>query len=207
FSEERTERFERFAVASLVTQGIARLDKELLVDECKPTRAPHQVVVAAWTEIAQHGRAAWQTRIRQRAIVARLEEGKRQHAVSRQHAPQRTHQFNHLLLIDVRKNRKCKNEVELDAAIRNRLMTNAVRVVLRAVAIEVDEMRARISRPALFDHRGIDVDAPVILLVHASAGALQKRADVAAEIEYGAPLPLRTIEQPVEVTKLGDARR
>ena len=82
-----------------------------------------------------------------------------------------------------------------------------MRVVLRAVAIEVDEMRARVREPPMLDHGAIDVDAPVIFMVHLIARTLEKRADVPAEVENLPALPFQMAEHLVEVWKLRQACR
>ena len=78
---------------------------------------------------------------------------------------------------------------------------------MRAVAIEMHEVRARIRQAPLFHDRRIDVDAPVIFMVHVIARAGEKRADIAAEVEDLAAFPDRMTEQFVEVGKLRQPRR
>ena len=96
--------------------------------------------------------------------------------------------------------RKRENEIKLHpTAIGNREIANAVRVVLRAVAIEVNEMRARVRQPSLLDHRAIDVDAPVIFLVHLVARTREERADIPAEVENFPAFPFRMAKHLVEV--------
>src|SRR6476659_300271 len=109
--------------------------------------------------------------------------------------------------IDVRENRERENDVKLHTAIRYREVANPVRVVLRAVAIEVHEIRARIRETSLLDHGAVDVDAPVVFMVHVVAGAREKSADIPAKIEDLASFPHRVTEQFVEVRKLRQARR
>jgi hypothetical protein len=81
-----------------------------------------------------------------------------------------------------------------------------MRVVLRAVAIEVDEMRARIRETSLLDYGAVDVHAPVVFVVHVVAGAGEKSADIPAKIENFAAFPGWVTEQFVEVRKLRQAR-
>ena len=73
-------------------------------------------------------------------------------------------------MFHVRKDRKRENKIKLDAAVRHRQMANPVRVVLRAVTIEMHEVSARIRAASLFHDRRIDVDA--------DAGAMTIHADL-----------------------------
>src|SRR6185369_6553262 len=109
--------------------------------------------------------------------------------------------------IDMRENRKRENDVKLHAAIRYREVANSVRVVLRAVAIEVHEMRARISESSLLDDGAINVDAPVVLMVHVVTGAREESANIPAKIENFASFPKRMVQHFVEVRKLRQSRR
>src|SRR5215510_14419188 len=68
-------------------------------------------------------------------------------------------------------------------------------------------MRARIRETPLLDNRAIDVDAPVIFVVYFVAGAREKSADVAAEVENPATFPVRMPEQFIEIWELRQARR
>ena len=205
--KERTERLERPAGARLMTQRVPGFDKELIVDDYKPTRASHDLIIAACAEVPDHRRTARQRRIRQRTIVSRFEERKRQHSVRRQHPSQRRNKLNHFFLVHVREDGESKNKIKLHATVRNGLVTNPVRVVLRAVTIEVNKMSAWISRASLRDHRRVEIDAPVVFMVHVVAGAFQKGADVATEVENLFSLPHRTAKQFVEVRKLRAPRR
>ena len=112
------------------------------------------------------------------------------------------------MCIDVRKNRERENDVKLHAAaIGYREVANSVWVVLRAVAIEVHEMRAWIRHASLLNDGAIDVDAPVAFVLYFVAGAREKSADVAAEIENPATFPIRVSKQFVKIWKLRQARR
>src|SRR6478736_6573397 len=90
---------------------------------------------------------------------------------------------------------ECDDDVELHAAIWNRQMACAIWIELRAISIIVNEMSPRVSLAAAFDHLSVEVDAPVIVMVHAVACADEKRADVPAEIEHLAALPRQPAQQ------------
>ena len=110
--------------------------------------------------------------------------------------------------IDVRENRERENDVKLHAAaVRYREVANPVRVVLRAVTIEVNEVRARVREATLLDHRAIDVDAPVVFMVHLVARAREKSPDIPAEIKDLAPFPNRMTEHFIEIGELSQTRR
>src|SRR5688500_5813002 len=84
----------------------------------------------------------------------------------------------------------------------NGLMPSASGAVSSAVAIAVHEMRARITQAPLHDPSRMQVDAPVICVVHVLAGAFQKGAHVATEVEHLPALPHWPAEQFVEISKL-----
>src|SRR5688500_6743561 len=86
--EERTVRFERLAGAGLMTQRIARLNVELVVNQHKPPRAFDDFIITPRSKIPEHVGATRQRRIRQRTIETRLKKRKREHAIRRQHSPQ-----------------------------------------------------------------------------------------------------------------------
>jgi hypothetical protein len=95
---------------------------------------------------------------------------------------------------------------ELQAAIWNGQMACAMRIILRAISIIVNEMSPRVSLAAAFDDLPVQVDAPVIVMVHAVACADEKVANVPAEIEHLAALPRRPAQQLIEISELSDAR-
>src|SRR6185369_9565153 len=124
--EERAIRLQRLTQTRLMAQRVSRFYVQSIVDHNKPTRPPDQIILSAWPKISHHRRSSRQRRVRQRSIKPRVEKRKRQHAVRREHPPQRAHRLDHLPQIDVSKNRKREDDVELHAAIRNRQIANAV---------------------------------------------------------------------------------
>src|SRR5215207_6355425 len=156
--KKRCVRLERLALPRLMTHKTSWLNIQTIVNDHEPARALHQLTPPAWSKTAQHRRSTRLRGRRQRAIVMWIEERKREHTITRELLPQCANRFDHLMHIDVRKNRKRENEIKLNTAIRNREIANAVRVVLRAVAIEMNKMRARVRVSSLLHHRTIDVD-------------------------------------------------
>jgi len=115
-------------------------------------------------------------------------------------------QFEHLALVRMGEDGESDDDVEFQAAVRDRQMACALRIVLGAISIIVNEMSPRVSLAAAFDHLSVQVDAPVIVMVHAVACADEKRANVPAEIEHLAALPRRPAQQLIEISELSDAR-
>src|SRR5690242_16196133 len=175
-----------------MTHEVLRLNIQTIIDHVEPALDTGHLDPPTWTKIAQNRLPRWLRRRRQRSIILRIEKRERQHTITRQHPSQCTNRLHHLVHINMREHRERDDEIKLHAtAIRDREIANAMRVVLRAVAIEVDEMRARVREPSLLDDRAIDVDTPVVFMVHPLAGTLEKRADIAAEVEYLSTLPFR----------------
>jgi hypothetical protein len=63
-------------------------------------------------------------------------------------------------------------------------------------------MSARVSAPALLDYILIQIQAPVVIVVHVVSSTPQKGADVAAEIQNLFTLPCRMSKHIVEIAEL-----
>src|SRR4030095_1739326 len=100
------------------------------------------------------------------------------------------------------KNRESDDDVKLHSTIRNRQIANSVWIVLRAVAVVVQEMSARISPLTLLHYVQIQIEAPVVFVIDAIPGAAEKRADITAEVQNFSTLPHWPSKHFVEVTKL-----
>ena len=81
-------------------------------------------------------------------------------------------------------------------------MANPVRIVLRAIAVVVNEMSPRKGAAALLDYCSIQIYAPVVIVVNVVACTHQKGADIAAEIQDLTTLPNRAFKHLVEVGEL-----
>src|SRR6185503_1448007 len=100
------------------------------------------------------------------------------------------------------KHREGDDDVKLHPAIRNRQIANSVWIVLRAVAVVVQEMSARIRPLTLLHYVQVQIEAPVVFVIEAVPGATEERADVAAEVQNSSTLPRWPCEHFIEVTKL-----
>jgi len=104
--------------------------------------------------------------------------------------------------VRVREDREGEDEVERDAAVGPGQVARAFGAELRAVAVVVDEVRAREGATAQLQHFAVEIEAPVVFVLDAFARAREEAADVAAEVQYLTALPVRPPEQLVEVGEL-----
>src|SRR6185369_15591871 len=102
--KKRRVRLERFALARLMTNEIAGLNVQTIINDHEPSRALNHLTFSTRSEIAQHRHPTRLRRSRQRPIILRIEERKREHTGTRKHPPKRANRFNHLVHIDMRKN-------------------------------------------------------------------------------------------------------
>src|SRR5262245_17332259 len=103
--------------------------------------------------------------------------------------------------------RECQDEIEFNVAVRHRQVSSAVWVVLRAVAVVMNEMRPREFALPLLDYIPIDVKTPIVTMVDGASCAPQKPSYIAAEIQNLSALPDRVFQNLVEVGELSCAGR
>src|SRR6516165_9127257 len=144
-----------------------------------------------------------QAGIGQGSFVTRIHECKSQDTLGRQHGTEVVDQLHHLNKVHVREDREGDDDVELQTAIGYRQISDAFRIVLRTVPIEMNEVSSRMITAPLFDHNLVDVDAPVIIMIHRVSSSYQESADVSSEIQDLALLPCRTFQNCIEIHELG----
>jgi len=107
--------------------------------------------------------------------------------------------------VRVSEDRKSHDDSEPQPQVRNRQVMHTVRVEVGAVTVVVNKVSARETLLSLIYGCLRDVQAPVIIMVHAIAGAVEEPADIPAEIQNLTSSPNRVVQHVVEVRELGSS--